>query len=306
MGCFLGCFGFTNKKQKRIKPCNKFQVHQKYVPLDSEKEIVIDSANSEPSDKPKESSKRKVKKKVSFNLDVKTYERIQDDENNTTYFPEEEEEKTNKQETAKASMSMYPSSHRYYNCNNSYDEEEDEITLDDSDIDDLDDEEEEDYGVSDDNDDDVGGDECANSLHIETENKYGHVEKLNKDESNEVGRNHRSSVLLPVENLTQWKAVKAKGAQQVKHQKENIIKLDGKQELPLIAKPVNNHCVDLNPKNNSKAKPKPQPQGHDIPVDASLSNWIVSARTTSVNDSAVYYIQDRAADQVVLDEVNII
>uniref|UniRef100_M1BFY7 Uncharacterized protein n=1 Tax=Solanum tuberosum TaxID=4113 RepID=M1BFY7_SOLTU len=238
MGCFLGCFGFTNKKQKRIKPCNKFQVHQKYVPLDSEKENVVDSANSEPRDKPKESSKRKVKKKVSFNLDVKTYERIQDDENNTTYFSEEEEEKTNKQETAKA------------------------------------------------------------------KNKYGHVEKLNKDESNEVGRNHMSSVLLPVENLTQWKAVKAKGAQQVKHQKENIIKLDGKLELPLIAKPVNNHCVDLNPKNNSEAKPKPQ--GHDIPVDASLSNWMVSARTTSVNGSAVYYNQDRAVDQVVLDEVNII
>ncbi|KAL3329141.1 hypothetical protein AABB24_036300 [Solanum stoloniferum] len=308
MGCFLGCFGFTTKKQKRIKPCNKFQVHQKYVPLDSEKEIVVDSANSELRDKPKESSKRKVKKKVSFNLDVKTYERIQDDENNTTYFSEEEEKKTqreyNKQETAKASMSMYPSSHRYYNCNNSYDEEEDEITLEDSDIDDLDDEEEEeeDYGVSDDDDDD--GDEYADSLHIETENKYGNVEKLNKDESNEVGQNHRNSVLLPVENLTQWKAVKAKGAQQVKHQKENIIKLDGKQKLPLIAKPVNNHFVDLNPKNNSKANPKPQ--GHDIPVDASLSNWMVSARTTSVNGSAMYYIQDRTADQVVLDEVNII
>ncbi|XP_015087998.1 mitotic apparatus protein p62 [Solanum pennellii] len=298
MGCFLGCFGFTNKKQKRIKPCNKFQVHQKYVPLDSEKEIVVDLANSEPRDKPKESSKRKVKKKVSFNLDVKTYERIQDDENNTTYFSEEEE-KTNKQETAKASMSMYPSSHRYYNCNNSYDEEEDEIILEDSDIDDLDDdEEEEDYGVSDDDDDDdgVGGDESADSLHIEAENKYGNVEKLNTDELNEVSRNHRSSVLLPVENLTQWKAVKARGAQQVKHQKENIIKLDGK--------PVNSHCVDLNPKYNSK--PKSKLQGHDISVDASLSNWMVSAKTTSVNGSAVYYNQDRAADEVVLDEVNII
>lgn len=234
---------------------------------------------------------------MSFNLDVKTYERIQDDENNTTYFSEEEE-KTNKQETAKASMSMYPSSHRYYNCNNSYDEEEDEIILEDSDIDDLDDdEEEEDYGVSDDDDDDdVGGDESADSLHIEAENKYGNVEKLNTDESNVVSRNHRSSVLLPVENLTQWKAVKARGAQQVKHQKENIIKLDGK--------PVNSHCVDLNPKYNSK--PKSKLQGHDISVDASLSNWMVSAKTTSVNGSAVYYNQHRAADEVVLDEVNII
>ncbi|XP_055813751.1 histone H2A.Z-specific chaperone CHZ1 [Solanum dulcamara] len=300
MGCFLGCFGFTTKKQKRIKPCNKFQVHQKYVPLDSAKEIIADSANSKPRDKPKESSKRKVKKKVSFNLDVKTYERIQDD-NNTTYFSEEEEKtqrEYNEQKTAKASLSMYPSSHRYYNCNDSY-EEEDEITLEDSDIDDLD-EEEEDYGVSDDDDDDGGGDEY-NSLHIETENKYGNVEKLNKDESNEVGRNHRNSVLLPVENLTQWKAVKARGAQQVKQQKENIIKLDGKQELPLIEKPVN-HGADVNPKNNSK----PKPNEHGIPVDASLSNWLVSARTTSVNGSAVYYIQDRAVDQVVLDEVSII
>ncbi|MCE3215260.1 hypothetical protein HAX54_001506 [Datura stramonium] len=297
MGCFLGCFGFTTKKQKRIKPCNKFQVHHKYVPLESEKANDADSANSEPRDKPKESSKRKVKKKVSFNLDVKTYERIQDDDN-TTNLSEEEEKKTqweyNEQETAKANMSLYPSSYRYYNCNDSYDEEEDEITLEESDIDDLD---EDDYGFSD--DDDVGGGDEYNSLHIETENKFGNVEKLNKDEINEVGRNHRNSVLLPVENLTQWKAVKARGAQQVKHQKENIIKLDGKQELPLTAKPTN-HCVDLNPKNNSK----PKPQGHEIPVDASLSNWLVSA--TSVNGSAVYYVQDRAEDQVVLDEVNII
>lgn len=305
MGCFLGCFGFTTKKQKRIKPCNKFQVHQKYVPLESEKANAEDSANSEPRDKPKESSKRKVKKKVSFNLDVKTYERIQDDDNTTNFS--EEEEKTqreyNEQKTAKASMSMYPSSYRYYNCNDSYDEEEDEITLEDSDIDDLDEEEEEDYGVSDDDDDGGGGGEY-NSLHIETENKYGNVEKLNKDdESNEVGRNHRNSVLLPVENLTQWKAVKARGAQQMKHQKENIIKLDGKQELPLVKKPANHCVVDLNPKNNSKPN---KPQGHEIPVDASLSNWLVSARTTSINGSAVYNIQDRAVDQVVLDEFNII
>ncbi|KAK4341657.1 hypothetical protein RND71_040158 [Anisodus tanguticus] len=261
MGCFLGCFGFTTKKQKRIKPCNKFHVHQKYVPLDSEKANAADSPNSEPRYKPIESSKRKVKKKVSFKLDVKTYERIQDDDN-TTYFSEEEEKKTqwghNEQETAKASMSMYPSSYRYYNCNY---EEEDEINLEESDINDLD--EEEDYGVRDD-DDGSGGDDEYNSLPIETENKYGNVEKLNKDESNEVGRNHRNSVLLPVENLTQWKTVKARRAQQVKHQKENIIKLDGTQELP-------NHCVDLNTKNNTKIKP----QGHEISVDASLSNWLV-------------------------------
>ncbi|XP_059283690.1 histone H2A.Z-specific chaperone CHZ1-like [Lycium ferocissimum] len=302
MGCFLGCFGFTSKKQKRIKPCNKFQVHQKYVPLDSEKDNAADSPNSEPRDKhkPKESAKPKVKKKVSFNLDVKTYERIQDDDYNTTYFSEEEEKKTqweyNEQETTKASMSMYPSSYRYYNCNNSYDDEEDELTLEESDIDDLD--EDEDYGVSDE-DDDGGGDEY-NSLDIEKENKFGNVEKLNKDESNEVGQNHRNSVLLPVENLTQWKTIKARGAHQVKHQKENIIKLDGKQELPLIDKPPN-HFVDLNPKNNSK----PKPQGHEISVDASLSNWL-TPRKTSVNGSAVYCIEDTAKDQVVLDEVNFI
>ncbi|KAK4356976.1 hypothetical protein RND71_022586 [Anisodus tanguticus] len=233
MGCFLGCFGFTTKKQKRIKPCNKFQVHQKYVPLDSEKANAADSPNSEPRDKPKESSKRKVKKKVSFNLDVKTYERIQDDDDNTTYSEEEEKKaqwEYNEQETAKS------------------------------------------------------------------KNKFGNVEKLNKDEPNEVGRNHRNSVLLPVENLTQWKAVKARQAQEVKHQKENIIKLDGKQELP-------NHCVDLNTKNNTKIKR----QGHEISVDASLSNWLViSAKAASVKGPAVCYIKDSAKDQVVLDKVNII
>lgn len=246
-------------------------------------------------DKPKESSKPKVKKKVSFNLNVKAYERIQDDDNNTTYFSDEEEKtqcEYNEQETAKSSMSMYPSSYRYYNCN----DEEDEITLEESDIDELD---EEDYGVSDDDDDNEdGGDE--------TENKFENDKRLNKDETNEVSQDNRNlygnSVLLPVENLTQWKAVKARGAQQVKHQKENTIKLDGKQEIPLLKKPVIN-CADLNPKENSK----PKTRGHEIPVDASLSNWLVSQGAASVNRSAVYYIEDRAKDhQVVLDIVNTI
>ncbi|XP_009798638.1 uncharacterized protein [Nicotiana sylvestris] len=297
MGCFLGCFGFTTKKQKRIKPCNKFQVHQKYVQLNSDKANAADSVNSELRDKPKESSKPKVKKKVSFNLNVKAYERIQDDDNNTTYFSDEEEKtqcEYNEQETAKSSMSMYPSSYRYYNCN---DEEEDEITLEESDIDDLD---EEDYGISDDDDDDnEDGDD-------ETEDKFENDKRLNKDETNEVGKDHRNlyanSVLLPVENLTQWKAVKAKGAQQVKHQKENINKSDGKQEIPLLKKPIIN-CADLNPKENSK----PKTRGHEIPVDASLSNWLVSQGAASVNRSAVYYIEDRAKDhQVVIDEFNTI
>ncbi|OIT30832.1 PREDICTED: histone H2A.Z-specific chaperone CHZ1 [Nicotiana attenuata] len=274
MGCFLGCFGFTTKKQKRIKPCNKFQVHQKYVQLDSEKANAADSVNSEPRDKPKESSKPKVKKKVSFNLNVKAYERIQDDDNNSTYFSDEEKKtqrEYNEQETAKSSMSMYPSSYRYYNCNY----EEDEITLEESDIDDLD---EEDYGVSDDDDDDDDDDNEDGG--DETQNKYENDKRLNKDETYEVGQDHRNvygnSVLLPVENLTQWKAVKARGAQQVKHQKENIIKSDGKQEIPLPRKPVIN-CADLNPKENSK--PKPQ----EIAVDTSLSNWLVSAGAATVN-----------------------
>lgn len=231
---------------------------------------------------------------MSFNLNVKAYERIQDDDN-TTYFSDEEEKtqcEYNEQETAKSSMSMsmYPSSYRYYNCN----DEEDEITLEESDIDDLD---EEDYGVSDDDDDNEDGDD-------ETENKFENDKRLNKDETNEVSQDHRNvygnSVLLPVENLTQWKAVKARGAQQVKHQKENIIKFDGKQEIPLLKKPVIS-CAELNPKENSKLKT----QGHEIPVDTSLSNWLVSAGAASVNRSAVYYIEDRGKDhQVVLDTVN--
>ncbi|CAN4091073.1 unnamed protein product [Withania somnifera] len=279
MRCFLGCFGFTTKKQKRIKPCNKFQVHKKYVPLESEKRNAADSPNSEP----------RESKMITLQISLRKRRR---------------QREYNEQKKTKASMSIYPSSYRYFNCNDSYDDEEDEITLEDSDIDDLDnDDEEEDYGVRDDNDDNGGGD-AYNSAHIETENKFGNFEKLNKDESNEVGLNHRSSVLLPVENPTQCKAVKAtRGAEQVKHQKENIIKLDGNQELPLIEQPANHCVVDLNPKDNSKPE---KPQGHEIPVDASLSNWLGSARTTSVNGSAVYYIQDRAADQVVLDEVNII
>jgi hypothetical protein len=80
-------------------------------------------------------------------------------------------------------------------------------------------------------------------------------------DSNEGGlrsRQYVHSVLKPVENLSQWKAVKAKGTQPPKQQrKENVA---SEQHPPLSSLSNISHSTALM---------------QEIAVDASLSNWVV-------------------------------
>ncbi|KAK6265603.1 hypothetical protein QUC31_016440 [Theobroma cacao] len=153
MGCFLGCFGISTKRKRR-KPANRIlpgdsQRLVTYEPLDSSVSINLDipeepiASNPQLCNKPKERLSIKVKKKVSFNLNVQTYEPIPAEETTTYQFLQSFEEKESEKNGAEAGkgsllsnslqMGSYPTNYRYQNCRESYDEE-DEVAFEESDL----------------------------------------------------------------------------------------------------------------------------------------------------------------------------
>ncbi|VFQ63321.1 unnamed protein product [Cuscuta campestris] len=125
MVCFLSCFGIQ-KKHKQRKPANKTQrldtVEGKYLPLDFRKSGEPDPKTRFSRNARRGSLADKIKKKVTFNLDVKIYGPLQQEEIDS-YFSDDGQEK---------SESEYPSDYRYYSCRDSFDG--DDIKLDESDI----------------------------------------------------------------------------------------------------------------------------------------------------------------------------
>lgn len=252
-------------------------------------------------DKPKGRPSFKIRKKVSFNLDVQTYEPVPTDYN-LLESDEEEEKKKKCEEAAKGGlipsfsegksaemkMGSYPSNYRYQNCGDSFDEEN-EIAYEEIDLDDDDDDY--DYDIDDDEfygDNDILPDQSqedvswqlvsANmesqkivSLTQLTRNKTTNVvapyaSNVREWKSHELHQNVRDrsqyvhSVLNPIENLTQWKAVKAREAALEYQRKENM---ESKKTRTII---------DPLPFSNlSQSKPLMQ----EIAVDTSLSNWMV-------------------------------
>ncbi|XP_061985843.1 uncharacterized protein LOC133704839 isoform X2 [Populus nigra] len=293
MGCFLGCFCLSSRRKRR-KPASRDQKLGRYELLDSVSTDCGTAGNSitseaELSKRPKESLNYKVRKKVSFNLNVKTYEPLPKEECRNDYWESDEEEtdKVAAKERQSSSisegdssafkMASYPSNYRYRNCVDSYDEEY-EVPREESDLDD----EEEEFDEEDEDDDNNGCD--IDELRVNQKELFGQFSSLSVSsqkrnsltklgeegttenlkplgDSNEGGlrsRQYVHSVLKPVENLSQWKAVKAKGTQPPKQQrKENVA---SEQHPPLSSLSNISHSTALM---------------QEIAVDASLSNWVV-------------------------------
>ncbi|XP_028769606.1 protein bfr2-like isoform X2 [Neltuma alba] len=279
MGCFLACFGLS-KKRKRRKTLYKVLAapgHQHYVALDSS--VTVNLATPDNSIIPysnfREQARPKSKKKVSFNLNVQIYE-----PKPTAYqiLESDEEEENNKDnekmEKSSSSSSIlgensaalnYPSNHRYHNCLDSYNEE-DEIEDEAPDIDAHDDEDDEfddedgwDYSISDDGEDQDRSEVCNKNP---VENQCS--ELINSSLEEDKVKNHMHSVLRPVENITQWKAIKAQVASSKHRRKENI-PLEQKTGMTLLSEPGFN----LLESNVSKHLVT------EIAVDASLSTWLI-------------------------------
>lgn len=317
MGCFLACFGFS-KKRRRRKPSSKVldgdQGHGNYQPLDSSVPVNVDiredTISSEIRDKPKERPGFKIRKKVSFNLDVQTYEPIPSDYHLLESDKEEEEEKKCN-ETAKGGLNpaiskggvseltkslSYPSNYRYQNCRDSYDEETEmafeEIDLDDDDdpfddyCDDYDGKGDDEFCSDNDILHDHGQVERLESSYMESPKRVA-LPALTKNETINVmaacasnvrelkSLKHQNvrdrsqyvhPVLNPIENLSQWKAVKARAAPPMYQRKENM-EFKRTASIPSGLKPN----VDPSPYTNlTQSKPPME----EIAVDTSLSNWL--------------------------------
>lgn len=274
-------------------------------------------------DKPKDRPSSKIKKKVRFNLNVKTYEPIPNDET-ADYFSESCEKETwdkNEEETEKSTISSkncegnsigsgmvsYPSNYRYQNFSDSYDEE-DEIRLEESDLDDDEFSDTDEEDGCDSNDEEDNGWKTRELEFIEqfyTQNKGSNekkvsnaelaveksnnlvllhalpVQELKKFEGNNNARDRSlyvHSVLNPVENLSQWKAIKARSKPPLKRQKENIT-TNEEQQRPLNLKPSFNPLLSGSRSNLENSKPLMQ----EMAVDASLTNWLLSPNNKRLN-----------------------
>lgn len=298
MGCILGCFGLSSKRKRR-KPGYRDHKLCSYEPLDSvSTNLAITgkpiTSEAELSKRPKDSLNYKVRKKVSFNLNVQTYEPIPKEESTSDYWGSDEEETSkdaaeerqssslSEGDSIASKMASYPSNYRYRNYIDSYDEE-DGIAYEESDLDDDDDEFDDEEEEEDDDDNNgcnidelrVNQKEFSgqfSSLSASSQNKNSLTTKLGKDttenlkslgDSNEGGlrsRQYVHSVLKPVENLNQWKVVKARGTQPPKQQMKENVALEQHPPKPLSSISNISHSTPLM---------------QEIAVDASLSNWVV-------------------------------
>ncbi|CAM8988434.1 unnamed protein product [Rhodiola kirilowii] len=227
MGCFIACLGGTRKQKRRIsQPHHQGlgsyqQLKSVSVKLDVKEE---NSTCHEPADsqlkKPTLRSVLGASKKVSFNLNVKTYELI-DDSQEEDEIPEKKENEKVGAAGENESTTSYPSNYRYKNfidCENE-EEDDDDVVDEDEDFDDC-------------------LEDCLSDHELDQSSIQG---------KGVFGLTKVHSVLSPIENTAQWRAVKVKttttAGGQSRHQcKENATFMQ---------------------------------QAEETRVDASLSSWIV-------------------------------
>lgn len=238
-----------------------------------------------------------VRKKVTFDSNVKTYESVLPEEGGKEEaLAEPNHSKSSSCEDSSSvtstSTGSYPPHHRYQNCRDSDDEEEE--VLDDW-ASDLSDDEEEDDGVREEGDE-LGVEFEEDGMgysklrvrddiidHVFTEEVDSPIPTYERDvESIGVNFNARDrsvyvhSVLNPVENMAQWKVVKAKRTPRSRPQKENFVSSNHESEVSFGVKEILEAGT-------------PKKLNQEIPVDASLSNWLGSSGTTTpVNKACLY------------------
>ncbi|XWS76211.1 hypothetical protein CRYUN_Cryun01aG0156200 [Craigia yunnanensis] len=309
MGCFLACFGSskdrkTRKQRHKVQP--RFQRNASYIaqstvslersnlekPISPVKEVRDDKAEEQLG------SGSSTQKKVTFDTNVKTYEHVLVDESTDFELHNEEGEKkgevkeenlvnpresytSSEHSSITSSSSSYPPNHRYQNCRES-DDDEDELDSEESDLDDDEDDDYEDF-----DDGAVESRDRISGLGGVTKEVDGFDEEEVKPMGLIRGVRDRSGnvhpVLNPVENLTQWKAVKAKGETPFKLQKEN---LSVEQEEPRLSPSSDPSFKELSFSFKSKSDHELKKLNEKVSVDASLSNWLSSTETTPVKKSS--------------------
>ncbi|KAL3604576.1 hypothetical protein D5086_005435 [Populus alba] len=304
MACFLACFGSSKERKRRRHSKVQPRVHRKEgygSPVEATVSVVKDCCPEKPivspaseirDDGSEEKLSLSTRKKVTFNSNVTTYDHVSVEESTDFTLGKEDcgdKREGNEENIAKPSQSQsssedssiasslcsYPPNHRYQNCRDS----DDEMGYEESDIDESD-EEEEDGGL--DYDDVYEDDETAESTSRMTKlaNEENDSDVMNSGLSgNRNFRDRRAAVLNPVENLSQWKIVKAKGKPPLRQQKENLT-LDQEPRMSFSSEPGFKELAFSFKAKAGQCNKKPD---QEIAVDTSLSNWLGSSECTPVN-----------------------
>uniref|UniRef100_A0A7C9A3K3 Uncharacterized protein n=1 Tax=Opuntia streptacantha TaxID=393608 RepID=A0A7C9A3K3_OPUST len=260
------------------------------VPHLIEEEKIENPIDSSPesNDEKREKANVSERKKVTFDLNVKVYEELPTEEEEGTVNgdsgeinEEQRKEEAKKEESASDSSSSslfsYPPNHRYQNCRDSDDEFDELLSSDESEFDDFTDAED-DYNEKVDSEVNheipvVGAQDQSSeslfSLSIESRMQNAGTETgENKEVNSPMPIKNQTlnaqldtskfvdSVLNPVENVTQWKVIKAKSKRAVYN--EN---LEAKE--------------NLGEAQNSGFIVKKEER--EIGVDTSLSSWLVGS-----------------------------
>ncbi|KAJ8899288.1 hypothetical protein K2173_018262 [Erythroxylum novogranatense] len=291
MGCFYACFGSSKDRRRLRRPLkvqHRDQRNSGEVTVESKVSLVHHHSDkpigtvSQVRGKPEDQLTLSPRKKVTFDLNVKAYEHVFLQES-VEYLPDKGDggKAFGKEDTssAKASQSgtedssitilgSYPLNHRYQNSRDS----DDELDYEESDVDDD--------GYYDDVYEDDSVMESKPQIPVNgvfsEENENDGSAAINGLPEREVkfNRNVRDrsayvhSVLNPVENLTQWKAVKAKETPALRHLKENRPQVSFSSDPSFKALALSF---------------KSEKGSQEIPVDASLSNWLGSPERTPIN-----------------------
>ncbi|OMO96104.1 hypothetical protein COLO4_15500 [Corchorus olitorius] len=300
MGCFSACFSACkNKKQQHL-------VDGTGTSFNDQKCDAIQSTKEEDSKLPCNSitvKKQKLgellnnseKKKVRFDLNVKT-----DD-----VFPVESSDKSDEDQGSKSPVFDLGTSNvackktqqnRYENSAESEDE------LEDMDLEVSDSDDENENGKAKNEPQLVMEDtsESLFSLSIESRNQICEVESDEKEVTSSMAKMEKSpieefkkiglvgnakdkgggqfieSVLNPVENLAQWKEVKAKASMPLKQEEKENINLEQEFGIPISPEPSFKFAT-FSSKLCSNYK---KPVGQEPAVDTSLSSWLVEPENT--------------------------
>ncbi|KAG2327830.1 hypothetical protein Bca4012_036852 [Brassica carinata] len=239
MGCFMGCFGLSSNKKRRNSTRKILPRHQRICSYellhssdptdasavaDNPEKILCSNLRCEVETEEEKKGTKKTRKRVRFDLNVQTFEPVLPSRYEN-YCSDDED---GKGELSKASSSVdlssssvYPPNYRYHNCVDSFEEEEDDLGYGESDL-----EEDEDYY---------------------TDDEYDYEDDADDEDEEDYGEKDVTPLLNPVENITQWKAVKAKPVKVKPLMKENVEVVTDDQAKPLLK---------------------------EIVVNASLSSWI--------------------------------
>ncbi|CAK9174350.1 unnamed protein product [Ilex paraguariensis] len=310
MGCFIACFGSSKQRKTRKPPTTSPSGDQRHKACEAlqptnliKQEVIADTHKPIPDLRCKHQDQlnSNSRTKVTFNLNVKAYEGLATQEVASCLLEIEEEKEREKKEenqseshtlsdSSLSSLFSYPPNPRYHNCTSS-DEESIDMETKENDSDEKDD------------DCDDGTDhtfikeessESLFSLSIESRKQIDTAETEDKEVNSAVTINvspgnemktfwpnrdardrghYVHSVLNPVENLSQWKAVKARTILTLNDDEKENFNLEKELNIPLSEEPNFKQSSHRSKQKTDHLKP----QGHEIAIDTSLSSWLVES-----------------------------